>query len=430
MNRTLFSLLLLGHVILAGSLEAARTWRDASGVFSVEADLVTHDAKSVTLRTLDGQLIKVPLAKLSRADRQFLARQGNKKPLERGAENPIQATLKNRLALEFQDTPLGEALDFLHDTTQAPLFLDRRSLDDAGLTDTTPVTARRTGVTLAEGLSEILEPLDLNWMVRHGVVFVTTQERCDELLEVRVYRARAATNWDAVIDRVAKTVSPDSWQEVGGPASISVAGPAHLVIAQTRPAHEDIAKLLAPGIAPVAGLPALPSLVELKTLSKPLMMKVDAEFPEVALKDACEFLSELVNADVVIDTKALDEIGLTVDTPVNANLRGLPLIDVLALTLEQLDLTWMARRGAIAVTTPEAAENSLTTVRHGIADLLRSGMTADSIRETIMSSVAAETWDEVGGPGSVHRAATTLDVRQTVQVQLQIAQLLNDLRSR
>lgn len=52
---------------------APRTWSDASGKFHVEAKLVSQADGVVTLQSTDGKLLEVPLARLSEADRAFLA---------------------------------------------------------------------------------------------------------------------------------------------------------------------------------------------------------------------------------------------------------------------------------------------------------------------------------------------------------------------
>ncbi len=50
----------------------SRVWHDASGGFSVEAELVASDGVTVTLRRVDGNTISVPLERLSEADRRWL----------------------------------------------------------------------------------------------------------------------------------------------------------------------------------------------------------------------------------------------------------------------------------------------------------------------------------------------------------------------
>ena len=55
------------------SVAQGREWVNASGKYRVEAELVEVQGDSVVLRKADGQLLNVPLAKLSQADRDFVA---------------------------------------------------------------------------------------------------------------------------------------------------------------------------------------------------------------------------------------------------------------------------------------------------------------------------------------------------------------------
>ena len=63
-------------VLFAVSASAeVRTWRDKSGRFSIRAELVESDGTAVKLKKADGNVIKVPLDRLSDEDRQFLESQ-------------------------------------------------------------------------------------------------------------------------------------------------------------------------------------------------------------------------------------------------------------------------------------------------------------------------------------------------------------------
>lgn len=61
--------------LLCGSLNADqefRVWKDATGKFSVEAKVVENKNGTVTLEKSNGNQIKVPLNKLSSADKKYL----------------------------------------------------------------------------------------------------------------------------------------------------------------------------------------------------------------------------------------------------------------------------------------------------------------------------------------------------------------------
>jgi hypothetical protein len=54
-----------------------RTWRDATGSFSVEAKFLGIEADAAHLQKKNGDVIKVPVAKLSQADRDYVLDSGN-----------------------------------------------------------------------------------------------------------------------------------------------------------------------------------------------------------------------------------------------------------------------------------------------------------------------------------------------------------------
>ena len=57
---------------IAAATAQQRTWTDHTGKFSVEAELVKTGQDDVSLRISNGKVIRVPIAKLSEADRRYL----------------------------------------------------------------------------------------------------------------------------------------------------------------------------------------------------------------------------------------------------------------------------------------------------------------------------------------------------------------------
>ena len=65
--------MLVSLLLIAAAPASARKWTNDTGKFSVEAELVEAKDGSVTLKKQNGKVITVPLSKLSKADRDFLA---------------------------------------------------------------------------------------------------------------------------------------------------------------------------------------------------------------------------------------------------------------------------------------------------------------------------------------------------------------------
>jgi mono/diheme cytochrome c family protein len=79
-------------VLLLGHAAPAREWSDATGMFTVEGELVAVRADKIILEKADGVVIGVPLEKLSVADREFVKSQsapGHPAPQPAAARLPI-----------------------------------------------------------------------------------------------------------------------------------------------------------------------------------------------------------------------------------------------------------------------------------------------------------------------------------------------------
>ncbi len=102
----------------------------------------------------------------------------------------------------------------------------------------------------------MLKELNLTYVIKEGVVMITTQEEAESTLETRVYPvgdlvlppnapADAQADFDSLIELITSTVKPTSWDAVGGPGSIApFPNNLTLTISQTEEVHEAIDALL------------------------------------------------------------------------------------------------------------------------------------------------------------------------------------------
>ncbi|MFN0054797.1 MAG: permease prefix domain 1-containing protein [Planctomycetales bacterium] len=198
-----------------------------------------------------------------------------------------------KLALE--DVPLQDVLNLLSDQTGVDILIDKTTLQDDGIAVDTPVTLslRYTSLPAHAVLKLVLEPLHLGYLLRDGLVMVTTRAKLGERLEIEVYnvrdlqsllapRALAAINASplesgqtgpggvapapgsatsgssksaggsgvapprqgtTLADVITETVEPESWGAVGGAGSV-VEYNGLLIARQTREVHAEIRQLL------------------------------------------------------------------------------------------------------------------------------------------------------------------------------------------
>ncbi len=93
-------------------------------------------------------------------------------------------------------------------------------------------------------------------------------------------------------------------------------------------------------------------------------------FVELPLEDAIRQLSEAHGIPIVVDRRALEEIGLSADVPVTIDLKNVTLRSFLRLMLRELDLTYMIKDEVMQITTDEAAEANLINRVYPVGDLV------------------------------------------------------------
>ena len=152
---------------------------------------------------------------------------------------------------------------------------------------------------------------------------------------------------------------------------------------------------------------------------------------DVQLTDFAAFLGEHLDANVLIDCTALEDFGISTDTPVTFNITGISRRSALNLLLRDLELTWMVRDGALWISTIEEQESELITKTYPVGDLVRTTVgdyEYDTLIDTITASIDPASWDQVGGPGSIEPIYAAIVVSQVRQAHEQIEYLLRGCR--
>jgi hypothetical protein len=198
------------------------------------------------------------------------------------ASGEIERLLDQKRDMVFEEATLEEFAKFI-EACGISVHLDERALDDVGIAIDTPITFRQPAITLRDGLRLVLDSIYLTWTPRNGRLVITSQEEAENQLITRVYDVRNLVelvpvqtgggfgggptsyayqyDFDTLIDTISSTIEPDSWEDMGGPASI---GPYYtrrmrvLVIAQTYDAHRQVQSLLSK-MAEHGGKTPLPS---------------------------------------------------------------------------------------------------------------------------------------------------------------------------
>ncbi|MGQ0633891.1 MAG: permease prefix domain 1-containing protein [Planctomycetaceae bacterium] len=207
------------------------------------------------------------------------------------AEEKIRASLKVPTDVDFADTALDTAINFLKSFHGINILVDVPTLTDEAIPTDTPMTLSLHGVTFKSVLNLLLEPLGLTYVIEDEVMKITTATKAGEKLIIRVFDvrdlvtqfAKSAADIEAStalvrgkaepagegmgmltsIPRVmnsapsaaprdptsslatviSQTIEDDSWNEVGGQGSI-IGYNGLLIVRQTQKVQGDIVDFL------------------------------------------------------------------------------------------------------------------------------------------------------------------------------------------
>lgn len=179
----------------------------------------------------------------------------------------VRAALERPIDLTCSDLPLADFVEQLSKLGNLNIVLDVKALNEAGVGTDTVVTVDAKNLPLKLVMARALRPLDLTWVVQHGVVSVTSFDDTESRLAIRLYAVRdlglsflnneanldldglptkSRDSFDELIGTIKITVAPDSWDDAGGPgAAMPCVHPPLVVVAQTEEVHEQLAELLA-----------------------------------------------------------------------------------------------------------------------------------------------------------------------------------------
>jgi len=377
----------------------------------------------------------------------------------------IEAALDKQADWQFTDAPLKDVIETVGERLGVNVYLDVSALEDFGIGTDTPVTTHLAGISGRSSLNLLLRDLDLAWMIRDGLLWISTIEELEAQLVTKTYPvgdlirvaggAAIDYDYDTLISAITSSIGTESWDAVGGPGSIEGIY-ASLVVSQVGEVHEQIELLLRgcrklvqqlrdqPGSVPEPLVLDDEGGVQIRAeLEKPTAL----EFQDAPLDVALEHIALLHSIPIVTDTTALEDFGIGRDTPITFEMKRLPLRNTLRVLLGELDLTWVVRDEVLLVTTTEEAESLFQVVVYPVRDLVTTLEEAnheqylseaartgkydfDSLIDTITATVGPESWDAVGGPGAIEilHTPTALLISQTENVQEQVLNLLAKMR--
>lgn len=169
----------------------------------------------------------------------------------------VERKLRQKISLEFDNTPFGDVLKILEAKTEIHFDVDFERITDDGLdvTTATRLTLKVKEGSLRRALGKLFHPLQLDFFPYEGAILITTAVAGSEKLVTKVYPVADLVTYRAddqigvvhqeLSDLIKSTIEPDSWDDVGGPGSVQYEPiTMTILIRQTMMVHEEVETLL------------------------------------------------------------------------------------------------------------------------------------------------------------------------------------------
>jgi RNA polymerase sigma factor (sigma-70 family) len=168
----------------------------------------------------------------------------------KGREEEIERLLQRPVSLDFRDAPLGEVLDDLRAWHGLNIAVDQPALEQEGVSLKRPVSVHLGNVSLKSALAVLLHDARLTYVVRDGILVVTTPAVARGKPVRATYPVGKLVGRDlraeALIHLITRTIEPASWDVMGGSGTVEYYPLSRaLVVNQTPDVQEQIAGFLA-----------------------------------------------------------------------------------------------------------------------------------------------------------------------------------------
>ncbi len=221
---------------------------------------------------------------------------------------------------------------------------------------------------------------------------------------------------------------PVAGQDTGGPGSLG----------GSAPVGEKVENGGGVAPKPEAAAPAAKGLATKEQAPNPvekaLAATMSADFQDTPLRDVIQFLKETTGVPIYIASAKLEETGLSDDVPVSISAENLPMITVLEMILEPLDLAVVDYENRILITSADAASSTLdsriydvSAIQRAAGEVVGDSITSDELIELITKLVEPTNWSAVGGPGEITRLGEKIVILQDHHSHRQIEKLLRKM---
>ncbi len=343
----------------------------------------------------------------------------------------MPAPLAATATVELSDSSLREVIQWLQVEQKLVVLTESSKLAEVGVQPGEPVSDRLDDAPIYLLLNR-LRGSGLAWYYEDEILHITSRESAAEHLTTIPYNLGdlldAGYDTDDLRMVIENAIAPDSWQDVGGLGVLNFLGDV-MFLRHSADVHRQVTGLLA-ALRKHGRQTFVLDPPQHLVLRQKLNDNVSVDFHDTPLDTAIARLSEDLKIDIRLDLPALREIRVRERQPVSLVLTDRTLKTVLQAMVIDFDLTWILRDGVLWLTSSETAESYLRTVVYDVRDLCRDQAESQALREAVASQTNADSWDDVGGPGSIQFAKPgTLVIRNQETVQMEVLDLLDTYRA-
>jgi len=161
---------------------------------------------------------------------------------------PIRIALDRPTSVQFKGKSLFSVVDEIAKASRTDIRLDRIALKAAKISDRVPVTLEIQDQSLRTVLDLLVSQQRLSWLLRDGVLWITTPDVAEKGAKIAVYDVRdLCRNLDecsSLQDAIQQQSNPGSWEAANGTGIIAFATSGIMVVYQIEDRLDAILTLL------------------------------------------------------------------------------------------------------------------------------------------------------------------------------------------
>lgn len=138
-----------------------------------------------------------------------------------------------------------------------------------------------------------------------------------------------------------------------------------------------------------------------QAIADKLDQMTNLELIDVPLEDMAQALRDQHQLPIVLDQRALEDIGLSPDQPVTCGFENVSLRSALNLVLQEHDLTYTVQGESLVITTDEEAESKMISRIYWLEGTGYADTEFDSVMKTIQTSISPQIWEQMGGSSTI-----------------------------